>query len=159
MTIDQLAGALAGLSERYLVTPRYSNQIEMKIPAAENVSVLSYAKTLGFSHLSNITCIDWLGEEEFEIMYNLWSYEHKVHCTLKARVPRTGPRIASIHSLWPQAQVYEQEVHEFFGVEFQGNPNLGPLFLHNWRDMPPMRKDFDSEEYARQAYGFLEENE
>lgn len=154
---DKIVDDFSRISSKYEVVARYSNQIEMKIPAAENVSVLSYCKNYGFGHLSNIACIDRTDDDCFEVMYNLWSYEHKVHCTLKTRVSRSVPVLVSIHSLWPQAQVYEQEIHEFFGVVFNGNPDLSPLFLHNWLDMPPMRKDFDSEEYARQAYGFLGE--
>ncbi|MCK5399847.1 NADH-quinone oxidoreductase subunit C, partial [bacterium] len=49
-------------------------------------------------------------------------------------------------------QVYEQEIHEFFGIEFAGNPDLSPLFLHNWKEIPPMRKDFDTEEYSKRAF-------
>ncbi len=154
---DKIVDDFSRLSSKYGVDARYSNQIEMKIPAAENVSFLSYCKNYGFRHLSNIACIDRINDDCFEVMYNLWSYEHKVHCTLKTRISRSEPVLVSVHSLWPHAQVYEQEIHEFFGVVFEGNPDLSPLFLHNWLDMPPMRKDFDSEEYARQAYGFLGE--
>jgi NADH-quinone oxidoreductase subunit C len=155
---EELVRKLSRLSAHYEVSPRYSNQIEMRIPAAENTSVLSYCKTIGFTHLSNIACIDWIADDRFELLYNLWSYLHKIHLTLKVRIPREEPVAMSVLSQWPQAQVYEQEVHEFFGVVFEGNPDLGPLFLHNWLDMPPMRKDFDSEEYSRQAYGFLDDN-
>lgn len=154
-TREQIVSIFTRLSDRYRVSPRYSNQIELIIPAAENVSVLSFCRQQGFRHLSNIACIDRISANQFELLYNLWSYEHKVHITVKTVIPRSRPEIISVHSLWPQAQVYEQEIHEFFGVVFQGNPDLGPLFLHNWLDSPPLRKDFDSEEYARQAYGFL----
>jgi NADH-quinone oxidoreductase subunit C len=40
-----------------------------------------------------------------------------------------------------------------FGVRFTGNPDLSPLFLHNWKDIPPLRKDFNTVEYAGEAYG------
>ena len=154
-TREQIVDSLSALSEHYQVAPRYTNQIEMIIPASQNVSALSVCKQYGFRHLSNIACIDRIDDGQFDVVYNLWSYLHKVHLTIKARIPRNAPEMVSVHFLWPQAQVYEQEIHEFFGVVFQGNPDLRPLFLHNWLDTPPLRKDFDSEEYARRAYGFL----
>ena len=113
----------------------------------------STMKSLGFEHLSNITCVDWIEQTRFDVTYNLWSYRHKVHAVVKAQVRRDNPEMPTLMNVWPQAQVYEREVHEMFGVRFIGNPDLSPLFLHNWKDMPPLRKDFDTEKYARKAYG------
>ena len=136
---------------------RYSNQVELRIEPERTVSVLSNLKTAGFRHLSNITCIDWMERGTIEIVYNLWSYDDRVHVTVKAPVNRDTPVSDTAGNLWPHAGVYEQELHEMFGVLFRGNPNMGPLFLHNWQDIPPLRKDFDPEEYSRRAYGMLEE--
>ena len=136
---------------------RYGNQVEVKAEAAALVSLLTLMKTSGFEHLSNILAVDWIKEGEFELVYNLFSYSQRLHITLKIRVDRDTARAPTILGLWPQAQVYEREIHEFFGIVFDGNPNLEPFFLHNWQDAPPLRKDFDTEEYSKLAYGFLEE--
>jgi NADH-quinone oxidoreductase subunit C len=157
LALEQTAARLRGVSSGLSVRTRYGNQLEVRLAAAEAARVLLALRDWGFVHLANIFCIDWIAEDELELVYNLWSYEAKIHCSLKCRIPRREPRMGSIHSLWPQAQVYEQEVHEFFGVVFDGNPDLGPLFLHNWLDAPPLRKDFDTEEYSRRAYGFADE--
>ena len=48
-------------------------------------------------------------------------------------------------------------MHEFFGVEFEGNPDSNKqLFLENWDDMPPLRKDFDSIKYSDSKYKMRE---
>ncbi len=138
------------------VRGRYSNQIEAKI-APENINgFILYLKQIGFDHLVNITCIDWIEDKIFEVVYNVWSYGDHVHITVKTIVDRNKPQLQTISPLWPAAQVYEQEVHEMFGVVFIGNPDLGPLFLHNWLDLPPLRKDFDGEKYSGLAYGFVD---
>ncbi len=134
----------------------YSNQIHVKVSPETVPSFILYLKQAGFKHLVNITCVDWIEDNIFEVVYNLWSYEHHVHITAKTSVDRSNPGIQSISSLWPAAQVYEQEIHEMFGVVFTGNPDLGPLFLHNWLDIPPLRKDFDAKEYSGAAYGFVD---
>jgi NADH-quinone oxidoreductase subunit C len=136
---------------------RYDNQIEVRADAFALPGLLSYLKSNGFAHLSNILAVDWIEEGEFELVYNLFSYVHKLHATVKARVDREIAHAPSILTLWPQAQVYEREIHEFFGILFDGNPNLEPFFLHNWQDSPPLRKDFDTEEYSRRAYGMIDD--
>ncbi len=35
----------------------------------------------------------------------------------------------SICALFPNAEFYEREIFEMFGIEFEGNPNLKGLFL------------------------------
>ncbi len=138
------------------VKKKYSNQIEARVEADKISGCILYLKELGFRHLVNITCVDWIEDDIFEVIYNVWSYTHHVHITVKTTVDRKKPVLQTIYTLWPAAQVYEQEVHEMFGVVFTGNPDLGPLFLHNWLDLPPLRKDFDAEKYSGEAYGFVD---
>jgi NADH-quinone oxidoreductase subunit C len=138
------------------VTSRFHNQIELIVQGGQVPAVLATLKSLGFEHLSNITCVDWIKYDRFDVTYNLWSYQHRLHAVVKAGVGRSGdegPEVPTALHVWPQAQAYEREIHEMFGIRFTGNPDLSPLFLHNWRDLPPLRKDFNTEEYATQAYG------
>ena len=116
------------------------------------LNVLVYLNNNGFEHLANIFAIDWINDGEFEVNYNLWSYTYLVSIIVKVRIPRDNAKIPTAINIWDHAQVYEREVHEFFGIEFLGNPDLSPLFLHNWKDLPPLRKDFDTEAFARKAF-------
>ena len=116
--------------------------------------VLSHLKTTGFNHLSDVTGIDYMADNEFEIVYHLWSHTDRARATLKVRIDRKSPVIESVIDLWPGAQIHEREAHELFGIDFQGNPDLSPLFLEDWTEIPPFRKDFDTREYVeRQYYG------
>jgi NADH-quinone oxidoreductase subunit C len=159
MSITELADRVARENPGCRVSERYGNQLELNSPARQWVTTLTQLKAAGFEHLSNLACVDWIDQDEFELLANLWSHARRVHATVKTRVPREAPAIPTVRSLWPQAGVYEREIHEFFGVDFPGNPDLGPMFLHNWKDLPPLRKDFDTREYSRRAYGFLEEDQ
>ena len=114
--------------------------------------ILSQLKDMGFDHCSDVTCIDYINEGEFELIYHLWSHDKKIRGIIKARIPRESPRIKSIVDLWIGAQIHEREGHEMFGVEFEGNPNLTPLFLEDWEELPPFRKDFDIREYVKREY-------
>lgn len=116
-------------------------------------SVLSYLKGLGFLQLSLITCVDWLKDNKFEIVYNLVSWELRLDITLKTFIDRNNPEINTIHTIFPAAIYYERDIWEFFGVNFKGNNELKPLYLEDWDDIPPMRKDFDPQAYSDKKFG------
>jgi len=114
---------------------------------------VSYMKSyLQFNHLVMVSCVDWLEDNQFELVYHLWSYERKVHTMVKVRLDRSNPLMQTIIPHWRQAETYEREIHEMYGVHFEGHPNLGDLILEDWDDMPPMRRDFHTREYVEQVY-------
>jgi NADH-quinone oxidoreductase subunit C len=58
-------------------------------------------------------------------------------------VPKSNPVVESILDVFPCAGfLYEREIHDLFGVEFEGNPKLhDKLFLaEKWKGRHPMRK-------------------
>lgn len=115
-------------------------------------SLLGFMKEKGFQHLSLITCVDWIEENEFELVYHLANYQDGNHAIIKVRIGRSDPSFLSVTPLFENAQTYEREIHEMFGVEFIGNARLTPFLLTNWREIPPMRKDFDTKEYAERMF-------
>ena len=122
-------------------------------------SLLLLLKGDGFEHLSLISCVDWIDEGELELSYHLWSYEKKIHAMVKTRIGRDAPHLLSIIPIFRHAQTYEREIHEMFGVHFEGNPRLTPFLLDHWEGMPPMRKDFDLRNYAKETFGVEERAE
>jgi len=117
------------------------------------MKTLNWLKDRGFVHLSAISVADWLEEGKYELTYHLWSYDNKVLVTVKTKIDRNRPEINSVIPIWNEsAQIHERELHELFGVKFKGNPDLSPLFLEDWNQMPPFRKDFDWREYVREKF-------
>jgi len=119
-------------------------------------------KENGFNHFVMLSCIDWLEEEKFELVYHLWSYEVKEHVMLSVRMNRNNASMPSMSHLFPQIETYEREIHEMYGIEFDGNNRLTPFLLENWHHAPPMCKDFDSEKFVGKLYEsipFIEEDE
>lgn len=114
--------------------------------------ILSTLKYIGFNHLSDVTCVDYIKEQEIEVVYHLWSHTKKLRGNIKVRISRESPSIKSVVDLWIGAQIHERENHEMFGITFLGNPNLSPLFLEEWEEIPPFRKDFNAREFVRREY-------
>lgn len=128
---------------------RYSITVKKE----EYVSVLSLFKSNGFNQLTFITAVDWQNENEFEIVSNLYSHEYKVNVFVKTRIPRINPVIETITNIYPVAYKYEVELSEMFGIKVEGNNDAGkPFLLENWKDLPPLRKDFNSISYAIEHY-------
>jgi NADH-quinone oxidoreductase subunit C len=61
---------------------------------------------------------------------------------VRVKLPKTKPIIESIADIFPSADYFEREIHEFFDVEFEGNKKLHlNLFLpDNWKGKPPLRR-------------------
>jgi len=144
-----------GIEQRYascLVTVPREKRVIVSLPKDSLFSLIAFMKEQGFQHLSFITCVDWIEEGEFELVYHLASHEDGIHAIVKTRVDRADPVYLSIIPLFEHAQTYEREIHEMFGVEFAGNDRLTPFLLANWQEIPPMRKDFDTQEYSERMF-------
>ena len=99
--------------------------------------------------------MDWIDNGEFEIVYHFWSYNRKVIVSTKVRIPREEePHYTSISSLWQPAKFFERDIHEMFGIVFDGNNDMEKFILTEWKGMPPMRKDFITREYALNHFHF-----
>lgn len=92
--------------------------------------------------LEAITGIDWLAEKQLEIVYDFTSYASGERVSVRTRIPRDNPEVATISTLHPGANWHERETHDFFGVTFTGHPDLTPLLLPEDADFHPLRKDF-----------------
>ncbi len=107
---------------------------------------LEQLRTAGYDFLIDIVGMDWGPDEGLGVIYYLArSYDVADTISVKAVAEggRENPSLPSVSSLWDVAQVYEREVHDFFGITFSGNPDLRRLFLRgDWVGFP-LRKDYD----------------
>lgn len=60
---------------------------------------------------------------------------------LKMIFPKSKNHVESIINIFPSANIMERELHDLFGIEFDGNPNMDhKLFLaDDWKEKPPRR--------------------
>ena len=123
--------------------------------------VLRYLKGNGLDHLALVSCVDWIEEGKFEIVYFLTCYmrnntdytsEQRLHVLLRTEISRKEPKLQSVIDIFENAEPYEREIHELYGVHFQGHPRLTPLFLERHYPVPPFRKDFDTRKYVEERF-------
>ncbi len=129
------------------------NQVRVDVDKNLVSSVLLYLKNQqGFIHLNHISCVDWIEENQFELVYIVWNPESKLTVMVHTRIDREKPEMENIDTIWDQANTYEREFREMYGIEFPGLTGAKEFILEDWQDMPPMRRDFDTAAYAKETY-------
>ena len=136
-------------------------RVVVNVEKDQVLTVLRFLKDRRFDHLALVSCVDWIEEEEFELVYILTRYmqgddEHtdqeKLHLIVKTRISRQRPQLETVTGIFPNAEPYEREIHELFGIKFEGHQRLIPLFLEREYEIPPFRKDFDTRKYVEDVF-------
>lgn len=145
MTADDISNRLADrFGDRILKSEKRSaRRIYVDIYPKDIVDVAGYLfKELGlrFNIASGVDDFDGI-----EILYH-FSYDPSgVIVSVRAiLMDKQNPHIDTITTLTRSAWWIEREIHELFGVEFDGNKDMRPLLLpDDWpKGVYPMRKDF-----------------
>jgi NADH-quinone oxidoreductase subunit C len=108
----------------------------------------------GFTHLNFMTCIDYIEQGIFTLVYMLQNHERKLTLGIHVDIPRDQPVMTSIHKLWAQAWTYQRELREMYGIDFPGSPRLQEDFcLEGWDGIPPMRREFNTATFSEERFG------
>ncbi len=154
------------LSNQYLIqnlTSRFGDRISIPTEpfgmltfetSADNISeLLRYLKEdkeLQFNYLTDITGIH-IPEQALSIgvIYHLHSLVNNVRVRIKVFLNGDAPSIPTATVLWEGANWMERETYDFFGVIFEGHPNL--IRILNVDDMTvfPMRREYPLEDPNR----------
>jgi len=117
----------------------------------EIIEVLTFLKNdLDFNFLTDITGIHYPEQEmPIGVIYHLHSFRQNVRVRIKVFLEEQNPSIPTAFNLWRGADWMERETYDFFGVQFEGHPDLRRIL--NMDDMVafPMRKEFPLEDPNR----------
>lgn len=93
--------------------------------------------------LEAITGVDWMNDQELEVIYD-YSYtgDPCFRVVVRARIPRHEPAIPTVSGIFAGANWHERETFDFFGIHFEGHPQLEYLLLPEDCDFHPLLKDF-----------------
>ena len=124
------------------------NFIEFIVSLEQLVEAAKALREAGFTTVVSVTATDYIKRGKFKVVYHVTSMidEEMKGAIVGVGVylPRTEkPRMPSLTSIWTSAEFQEREVFEFFGIEFEGHPDLRPLLLiPPVAEKRPLRKDF-----------------
>ena len=96
---------------------------------------------LGLDFLSSVTAIDRPGNDpRFWVVYELYSGAHHHRLRVKVGASEEDPRVPSVTRLFPTADWHERETYDFYGILFDGHPNLRRILLPDDWEGFPLRK-------------------
>lgn len=117
------------------------------------IDLLTFLKTddaLRFIFLTDITAIHYPEQEkQIGIIYHLHSLTTNTRIRIKVFLTDGDVHIPTATTVWEGANWMERETYDFFGVIFDGHPDLRRIL--NVDDMTafPMRKEFPLEDPNR----------
>ena len=105
---------------------------------------------LQYNFLTTLCGMHYPEKEQLGVVYHLHSFVNNHRIQIKTATAISDPRISTATSIWPSANWMERETYDFFGILFEGHPNLKRIL--NVDDMTdfPLRKEFPLEDQTRE---------
>ncbi len=104
---------------------------------------LKETERFSLDYLSNLTAVDYPSEQRMDVVYHLYSMSKKHGpVSLRVKLPRANPIVASMTPIWRGAEFQEREVYDLFGVTFDGHTDLRRILMWDGFVGHPMRKDY-----------------
>ena len=114
--------------------------------------VLKYLKSSpqgAYQMLWDITAIDertrvhreGQPSSDFTVVYHLLSLERNQDMRIKVALRSEHLSVATITSIYSNADWYEREVWDMFGIRFDGHPHLFRILMPPWWEGHPLRKE------------------
>lgn len=115
------------------------------------VSWLKGHEKWSMNFLTDLCGIHYPEQENREIgmVYHLHSLVLNLRLRIKAFMPAADPQISSLTGLFSAANWMERETYDFFGIRFEGHPDLRRILNMDSMDYFPLRKEYALEDETR----------
>ncbi len=141
----------AALQTRFTAARQDFRDQAILLVSPENILPAAQAlrDEFGFALLSAQTAVDYGVEAEprFHVVYMLRDITRNLLITLRVPVSGNGPdannpSVPSLVPLYPNANWFEREIWDMFGITFSGHPDLRRILMpYDWEGHP-LRKDY-----------------
>ncbi len=111
--------------------------------------LLRFVKQRSYAMLLDLSAIDerqrqhreQQPDSDFTVFYHLLSFKRNADLRIKVALPESDCQLPSIASLWSNANWYEREAWDMFGIRFEGHPNLRRILMPPTWEGHPLRKE------------------
>ena len=121
----------------------------------EIISVIDFLnkhKSYQISFLTDITGVHYPDnlDKEFMVVYHMHSFIHNFRIRLKVYLAESDIHIPTATGIFAGANWMERETYDFFGIMFDGHPNLSRILNIEEMDYFPMRREYPLEDATRE---------
>jgi len=105
-----------------------------------------------FASLIDICGVDYPARERrFDVVYHMLSMAHNTRIRIKVTTDEDVP-VQSITPLFPNADWYEREAFDMYGITFADHPDMRRLLTDYGFEGYPLRKDFPLSGFVEVRY-------
>ena len=138
------------------------------IPRRDLLAILLYLKQeCAFEMLFDLCGVDErtrinrdnLPEADFTVVYHLVSFSEKKDIRLKIALAESDCELPSSIPVWPNANWYEREAWDMYGIVFTGHPNLFRILLPPTWEGHALRKDHPARATEMEPFKMTDERQ
>ena len=123
----------------------FRDQLILHVSAEKIVEIVKALRDeFGFNFLSDETAVDYWPQEEprFHLIYQLRIMPTDQILTLRVGLNGNSPRVQTMEKLFPNANWFERELWDMFGIYFDGHSDMRRILMpYDWEGHP-LRKDY-----------------
>ncbi|GJQ50921.1 MAG: NADH-quinone oxidoreductase subunit C/D [Candidatus Kuenenia stuttgartiensis] len=134
------------------------------------IDVISFLKTevsKPYRMLYDLTAIDErtrakrveMPKGDFTVVYHLLSFERNDDIRIKVPLKGEYPSLPTITKVWSNADWYEREVYDMFGIKFDGHPHLKRILMPLTWEGHPLRKEHPARATEMEPFQLPKEKE
>ncbi len=126
----------------------------IQIPRNLNIEILRFLRQdpeLNYSFLKDLCGVHYPDNngEEIGVIYLLHNLQSNVMLRITSFFPAEDSSIRSATSIWKSANWMERETYDFFGIHFEGHPDLRRILNVDEMDYFPLLKQYPLEDGTR----------
>ena len=124
------------------------------IPREHNIEILKFLREdpeLNYTFMKDLCGIHYPDNkgEEMGVIYLLHNLRDNVEIRVESFFPSEDSNIRTATSIWRAANWMERETYDFFGINFEGHPDLRRILNMDEMDYFPMLKQYPLEDGTR----------
>ena len=142
---NKFGNKIGGVNEPYgLLTVETTKDVIIEV-----LGFLKESAGTGFNYLTDITAVHYPERNQIAVVYHLHNMVDKIRIRIKVYVHEQTPTIPTATVLWNGANWMERETYDFFGIKFEGHPDLRRILNMDELNVHPMLKQYPLEDPNR----------
>jgi NADH-quinone oxidoreductase subunit C len=143
---EELQATIEAIKSRFGVESKeFRDQHSLIVPVDKIVEVLQALRDEhNFEMLVGQSAVDYWPQQDprFHVVYQLLSLSRNVRLGLRVPVSGASPSIPTVEGVYKNANWFEREVWDMFGIHVEGHSDLRRLVMpYDWQGHP-LRKDY-----------------